>query len=107
MPASVSAQIMFAAAKGFAGIRAYGFDSAINLDSRKSGAIGSWQQTFVNPTEPVGIARWQAMSAAFNLIKTLEPYLLQPQSNALDLGPTVYAGAKDGSNGRLFIAINS
>jgi hypothetical protein len=106
-PVSVSAQIMFAAAKGFAGIRAYGFDSAFNSNSRKHGEIGSRQQTFISPTEPVGIARWQGMSAAFNLLQTLEPYLLQPQANSIDLGSSVYTGAKDGPNGRLLIAVNS
>jgi hypothetical protein len=47
------------------------------------------------------------MSAAFNLIQNLLPYVLQPQTHAIDLGPSVFTGAKDGPNGRLVIAINS
>jgi hypothetical protein len=105
-PETLSAEILYSAATGFAGVRIYGFDSSAPKYSRQAGAIGSVQQTFCDPFQ-VGIARWQAMSAALNLIKTLEPYLLQPQANAIDLGPTVYTAAKDGPNGRLLIAINS
>jgi hypothetical protein len=104
-PESVAAQIMFAAAKGFAGVRVYGFDQMGAKSDRKNGAIGSSLQTFANPFE-VGVQRWQAMSAAFNLIQALRQYILQPQTHAVDLGPTVFTGAKDGPNGRLFFAIN-
>ena len=97
---------MFAVAKGFAGVRAYGYDSTWAKASRQNDPIGSQEQTFSDPFQ-VGVARWQAMSAAFNLIQNLLPYVLQPQTHAIDLGRSVFTGAKDGPNGRLVIAINS
>jgi hypothetical protein len=105
-PETVAAELLYTAATGFAGVRVYGYDSSAPKYSRQAGTIGSVQQTLCDPFQ-VGVARWEAMSAALNLIKTLEPYLMQPQANAPDLGPTVYTGAKDGPNGRLIIAINS
>jgi hypothetical protein len=106
MPESVAAQIMYAAAKGFAGVRAYGFDSSSTKYARENNPAGSDEQTMTDPST-VGPARWKAMSGAFNLIQTLQPYLLQPQANAPDLGNTIYTGAKDGPNGHLVMAINS
>jgi hypothetical protein len=106
-PEADAAQAMYAVAKGFAGVRDYAFDTPAQASNRQNASIGSCcQQTFANPTT-VGVGRWSAMSNAFNLIKTLEPYIFQAQANAPDLGSTVYTGAKSGASGNLVIAINS
>lgn len=106
-PEDVGAQIMYAAAKGFAGVRVYGYDGTPQKNARLQVAIGSGGvQTFADPTT-VGVARWNSMAAAFRLLGTLEPFVLQSPTNAEDLGPTVYTGAKSGPTGNLLIAINS
>jgi len=106
-PEAVGAQIMYAAAKGFAGVRVYGYDGDVQKNDRSQAPIGAGtRQTFADPTS-VGVARWNSMAAAFRLLATLEPFVLQAATNAEDLGPTVYTGAKSGPNGNLLIAVNS
>lgn len=106
-PELVGAEIMFAATKGFAGVRVYGYDSAVQKAERLSATVGQFGvQTFSDPTT-VGVGRWNSMAGAFRLVGTLEPFLLQPPTNAEDLGTTIYTGARSGANGNLLIALNS
>jgi hypothetical protein len=103
-PVSSAAEVMYAAAMGMAGVRAYNYDWFFQKDLR-NGPVGSVLQTGSDPFE-VNTDVWQAMAAAFNLIQRIEPYLLQPQMSAIDLGPTIVTGARAGARGRLLIAIN-
>jgi hypothetical protein len=106
-PESIAFSILYAAAAGMAGVRGYAYDFAHWKDQRANSPVGSGNiQTGADPFA-VGVERWQAMSAAFNLIKTIEPYLLQPMMNAEDLGPTIVTGVRSGTNSRLFMALNS
>lgn len=104
-PETIGAQIMYAIAKGFSGVRVYGFEPPNNT-FRQNDVIGGYEQTFASPAG-TGVGRWQAMSTAFNLIKNISQYILQPQANAPDLGSGIYTGVRSGSSGRLIIAINS
>ncbi len=104
-PAGVAAMIMYGAAMGMAGTRVYAHDSFWARE-REAAPLGrSDLQTGTAPEGPTK-DRWQSMSAAFNLIKSLEPYLLQPKINTLDLGGTIMTGARQGPQSRLFIAVN-
>jgi hypothetical protein len=103
---AVAAQIMFAAEEGAAGVRMYAYDSQDQKHQRSSATVGTIDlQTGSDPLT-VGTDRWAAMSAAFNLIAQLEPYLLRTQINALNLGPQFAAAARQGSTGTLFMATN-
>ncbi len=104
-PINLSAQIMRAVALGAAGIRAYAFDSAWNAE-RRNAKIGDTLQTGVNPLTSVGADRWSAMSAAFNLIQTLSPHLMQERIDALDLGPDFTTAARQSPDSRLFLAVS-
>ncbi|MFC4084958.1 Ig-like domain-containing protein [Amycolatopsis samaneae] len=105
-PASVAAGVAYAAIRGMSGVRAYGFDSTEWKDVRANANVGARDlQTGAGPTG-VGAARWQAMSNVFNVVAGLEPYLLQPQANVIDLGDSVRTGAKRGPNGNALIAVN-
>jgi hypothetical protein len=105
-PAAAAAQIMYAAARGMAGVRVYHFDGRRWKDERRSGQAGRKDlQTGSDPFS-VGTDRWQAMASAFNLIGRLEPHLLQPQTHAPDLGPTFVTGARRGPGSRLLLAVN-
>ncbi len=102
--AAVSEQIMYAAAMGMAGVRAYAYDAWWS-DERRNARPGNVCQVGSSPLG-AGSNRWQAMASAFNLIKHLEPYLLQPQMNAVDLGPYIVTGARQGKDSRLLLAVN-
>jgi hypothetical protein len=105
-PELCSAQAMLAVATGMAGVRAYAFDSAAWKASRVRAKIGQGNlQTGAEPFQ-TGTDRWNAMSAAFNLIQELEPFLLQPKINALNLGANIVTAARQGPNSRVFMAIN-
>jgi len=105
-PEQVAAEIIYAEATGMAGVRNYAFDSGLWIYSRQSSTVGSANlQTGCSPAGE-GQDRWAAMSNAFNLIQMLEPYVLQPQMNAINLGPSFVTGAKQGPNGRLLTVIN-
>jgi hypothetical protein len=59
----------------------------------------------VEQTDPyVQPKKWKAVSDAFNFIKDLEPYILQPNVSAPNLGPLVFSAAKEGNGGRLVMA---
>jgi len=103
-PALVSAEIMYAATMGMAGVRAYALDTWWN-DERQKAHPGDECQVGSSPVG-AGSDRWQAMSSAFNLIKRIEPYLLQAQMHAIDLGPSIVTGARLGKESRLLMAVN-
>lgn len=105
-PLSVSAQIMYAVARGMAGVRVYGYDGPAWKAQRASAAAGTGSLQIGTDPFGEGKNRWSAMSAAFNLIKRLEPDLLQPQANSPDLGPGFVTGAKQGAGSRVLIAVN-
>ncbi|ONI88176.1 hypothetical protein ALI144C_06865 [Actinosynnema sp. ALI-1.44] len=105
-PASVAAGIAYAAIRGMSGVRAYEFDSTFWKDHRATAAVGTPDLETGAAPNGVGAARWRAMSDAFNVVAGLEPYLLQPQANAIDLGDSVRTGAKRGPTGNALIAVN-
>jgi hypothetical protein len=103
---AVAAQIMYAAEVGAAGIRMYMFDSQDAKHQRSSAPIGTSDlQTGADPFS-VGTDRWAAMSAAFNLISQLEPYLLRTPINGINLGPQFVSAARKGPTTTLFMATN-
>src|SRR5262249_27709440 len=53
-----------------------------------------------------GSSRWTAISGALNLIKGLEPFLLQPTIPAPDLGPDILTSARLGPGSVLIMALN-
>ncbi len=105
-PELCAAQPMLAVAAGTAGVRAYAFDSAAWKSTRTRAKIGQGNlQTGAEPFQ-TGTDRWRATAAVFNLIQKLEPYLLQPRINALNLGAGFVTAARGGPRSRLFMAIN-
>lgn len=103
-PASVAAEIMYAAATGMAGVRGYGFDGMLSRE-RAGATKGGYLQTGASPFT-AGSDRWHAMAAAFNLIQKFEPMLLGTQISAVDIGPSIVTGARQNTEGRLLIAVN-
>ncbi len=101
----VATQIMYAPAMGEGGVRAYALDHIDGDQQRATAKPGAEIQTGAAPLG-VGSSRWQAMSSAYRLIERLESYLLQPETNAPCLGPTIVTGARAWKGGRLLIAIN-
>ena len=105
-PRQVAAEVMYAAAAGMAGVRAYSFDTTNWKQERRRALVGhSGLQTGAEPNH-VGTDRWQAMASSFHLIRGLEPHLLRSPLSAIDLGPLIYTGARQGPEGRLLIALN-
>ncbi|MFW6038928.1 MAG: Ig-like domain-containing protein [bacterium] len=100
----VPLQIMLAACEGAMGVRSYSYDGPW-MQQRERSTIGSGHQIGAAPIGP-GVERWRAMSAAFNVLQAVEPALLQPSMHALDLGPWIETGARQGPFGRLLIAVN-
>ncbi len=102
-PQEINVQIFMGIAKGSAGVRLFSwapeYDTVSNIPAGEDFAFEGTSPYF-------GVDRWNAMSAAFNLEQVLEPYVLSPMANALDLGPYVETGAKSGSYGNMLIAIN-
>ncbi len=115
IPDGITAQILYATAQGMSGVRVYGYDGIPGMndglwnDQRLKAPIGQGElQTGVTP---FGINqstkdRWTALSNAFRLVQTLEPYFLSPQLNAIDLGPNFTTGARQAKTGRMLVAIN-
>src|SRR5262249_46003121 len=103
---SCAAQVMYAAARGMAGVRVYHFDGPRWKGERRTAKSGRGDlQTGSDPFE-VGTDRWQSMASAFRLVQHLEPHLLQPPMHALNLGSTIVTGARQGPASRLLIAVN-
>jgi hypothetical protein len=111
-PPTVSAGIMYAAEKGMAGTRVYNFASNVDEDHTLNqcftGDAAGNVQPGANPiyNGPDSVARWQAVSNAFNLIAEIEPYLLQPKLNSPDYGPNMVTGARTSSVGNMLMMTN-
>jgi hypothetical protein len=111
-PATVSAGIMFAAEKGMAGARVYNYSDNVDTDyslnqffaGDPNSSVQPGSNPFYNGSD--SIARWQAMSNAFNLIAEIEPYLLQPKLNSPDYGPFMVTGARTSSYGNMLMMTN-
>ena len=108
--------ITWAAAKGMAGVRVYGyssaFDSSFSDNSIFPGDCTNVNicgiQSGVNPryNGPIAAAKWSGMSNAFNLISQIEPYLLQPKLQSPDYGPHLVTAARTSSYGNMLMVIN-
>lgn len=102
-PVAIAAQIMYAAIAGAAGVRMYLYDGPHLKKERAESPAGTIDlQTGSAP----GSARWVALSGALNLIKDLEPYLLQATVAAPDLGPEIVTTARSGPGSMLVMALN-
>ena len=106
--AQVAAQVMMAPALGMAGVRAYAWDASYVKTGRCNATPGQTQD-YQTGTDPfvTGTDRWAAMGSAMNLLKQLEPHVLQPLTNAIDLGAQIYTGAHKGPSSQVLIAINT
>ena len=98
---TVAAQVMYAAARGMAGVRCYSFDSRLWKDERARGH----GQTGAEPLE-TGTGRWAGLATAFNLVGQLEPYLLGKPMAPPWLGEDFVVGARHTDDGRLLLAVN-
>jgi hypothetical protein len=105
-PESVAAQVIYAVVRGQAGVRAYSYDWPGWKDDRQNSPVGTGDRQTGSDPFAVGTDRWQAMSSAFHLVDQLEPYILQPQIHAVDLGPSIVTGARQGTPGTLLAAVN-
>ncbi len=105
-PHQTTAQVMYAAAAGMAGVRVYSFDHAGWKDERRRAKVGDGGLQTGSEPNSVGTDRWQAMASSFHLIRRIEPFLLQTPMHALDLGSLIYTGARQGPDGRLLMAVN-
>jgi hypothetical protein len=104
-PSSVAAQVMYAAARGMAGVRVYELDRQYFSDLRARAKVGAQLSTGTGPFD-VGTDRWQALASAFRLVERLEPDLLQARASAVDLGSTFVTGARRGPASRVLVAVN-
>ena len=104
-----STQPLYAALIGAAGVRTYSVDFFWK-NERARAKLGTGlgvgeMQTGASPFGE-GSDRWHALSAAFNMISHLEPYILQPQTSAVALGKEFSVGARRSKDHRLLMAIN-
>jgi hypothetical protein len=116
-PGAIADVVFFAVAHGYAGIRTYAYDiwasgrrtdpicptsdgSGCNLEQTGCGPIAA------NAYGVLGQDRWYALSAAYNVVKMLEPYILQPAMTAPVCTAPVICGAKQGNGGRLVVFVN-
>jgi hypothetical protein len=113
-PDIAAANVMYAAEKGAAGVRVYMFGEDANQNRELRSCFsncgnygGGGQNTHVDPNPlfngPTAQATWRGISNAFNLISTLEPFLLQPQLPAPNYGPTMVTAARTSSYGTLLL----
>ena len=131
-PALEAAQAMFAVAHGYAGMRVYGYDgnwasgrasAPVCTQAEVNAGSCSYQQTQTGCSAiganasvgSIGQDRWYGLSAAYNLIHTIEPYALQPMITPPSGGCTLFSncssggivtGAHGGSSGNLVLIIN-
>lgn len=101
----ISDEALYAVISGAAGVRMYSTDFMWKPQRAQAPLGSAGLQTGASPFG-AGSDRWHALSAAYNLINKGEPYLLQPQANAIALGPDFSVGARRGPNSRLLMAIN-
>jgi len=111
----VAASVAYAAAKGFAGVRSYGYGENLNTDPGTNAifagdctSVSCGIQPLANPRAngPDSAARWQAMGYANNLISQIEPYLLTPKLHSPDYGPSMVTAARSSAAGNLLMMIN-
>jgi hypothetical protein len=119
-PGDIPDQVFYAVAHGYAAIRFYELDHVNIVNPRKNDPIcttsdGSGcnlEQTGCAPISmhssigSLGQDRWYALSAAYNLVKLLEPYVLQPAMTAPVCTSPVICGAKQGNGSRLVVFVN-
>ncbi len=102
-PRAVAVQIMYAVIAGAAGVRLYLYDGPHLKKERADSPIGTIDlQTGTAPRS----SRWIAIAGAMNLIKSLEPFLLQATIPAPDLGPEILTSARVGPSSVLIMALN-
>lgn len=108
--ASVSAEMMTAAALGNTGVRLYQFENSSDAASRASSALGRQQQTGTSPFsgDQKAVQIWKAMGYTANaLTKTLTPFLLNARLSSPDFGYGLVTAARQGVDGQLLMAINA
>jgi len=109
-PQMVSTSIAYAAEKGFAGVRIYNYAGDINRDYAANRSFDGEGQIQIgsNPryNGPDSIARWQAISNISNLLKQIEPFLLESKLHSPDYGSMFTAAARTGPNGELLMVTN-
>ena len=103
-----AANIMYAAEKGAAGVRVYMFGGDINANQALSQCFtGGCMGAHVDPNPlfngPTAQATWLALSNAFNLVQTLEPFLLQPHLPSPNYGANIVTAARTSSYGTLLM----
>ncbi len=96
---------LYAAISGAAGVRMYSVDFWWKDERAKAKPGASGLQTGASPYG-AGSDRWHAISAAYNLLGVLEPYLLQPRDNAVYPGAEFSTGARRGKDSRLLMVLN-
>lgn len=108
-PILVTVQIMWGMINRKSGVKTYVWDTNTFATLRRNSAIGTVNlQTGANPYT-VSTDNWHAMSASYNLIRSLEKFILQPVINAVQLTSTMSDSTarqcSDGS-GRMFCALH-
>jgi hypothetical protein len=101
--AQVMGQIMFAAAAGMCGVRVYNYDT---LDWRTQRATAPSGTTDLQTGITVDSLQWSAMEISFDMIRQLEPFLLQSRVSSVDMGANIATAAREGANGTLLLAVN-
>jgi hypothetical protein len=98
-PELIFTGIMWAAAEGMAGTRAYNYAADLNeivggryFDGEPAAGIQPGSSPRYNGAD--SIARWHAMSNGYNLVASVEPYLLEPKLHSPDYGPTMVSAAR-------------
>jgi hypothetical protein len=102
---NISDQALYAAISGASGVRMYSVDFWWKTERSRAPLGAGGLQTGASPYG-AGSDRWHAISAAYNILGKLEPYLLQPQTNAISLGTDFSTGARNSADSRLLMAIN-
>jgi hypothetical protein len=107
--ATITSEIMTAAALGAAGVRLYQFEVPANESSRASAPLGSSLQTGASPiaSDPIVQGNWKAMSSAANaLTGVLAPYVLGTALNSPALGRNIITAARQSINGQMLMVVN-
>ena len=115
-PGRTMDSIMYLLPGNFAAVRVYVNDTApLFAPGRHVATQGAQQlQTGCSPVDAynsannyaIGQDRWYAMAAAFNVLKFLQPYVLQPTMAAPACNSPVVCGARQGNGGKLVTFIN-
>jgi hypothetical protein len=117
-PAIIEAEIFYTLARGYAGIEMYNYDSPSVANTNRNTIPSVYAETSDgcstpadinntfkgNPAPGIGQDRWNAASAAFTIIKNVEPYALSPMIAAPCAAPVTgspsgdfVCGAKQGT----------